>query len=411
MMLSLYIKKNYLELVIAGFFTVLILFSKFAALYILLMALVIGWNYFRKKIEFSLNKFSLLFVGLYLCYLVGTFWTQDWSEASRYLENKVSFLLIPFLFSFRKKEEFNISLIYKGLVFAVLLAFLYGISLAVLCSMNGNSFPNCFLKSNLSPFMHTTYMSVYVLIAMTATFSMMKYARLTLFQGWTLVIIFVIYNALLLSLAGLLFFGFLALWFAVDWLRSRVSKIRLIQLTLSGVAIAIFVFFKLPFISEDVQAVVQSTKDYKKNPNQYVQELPRLTSSTQTRLVMWSVTVEEIKKHPLGVGTGNIDIVLGDNLRKKGNLTFAEKQYNPHNQYLQTMLEVGPIGFFILLLITIGGMIKSYKEEYFMAFVLFASLFFNCLFESMLQLQAGIIFYPFFFMLLSIAQRSTTKQI
>ncbi len=406
-----YIQRNLLELILSGFFLVLILFSKLAAIYIALMALLIVWGYVKKQIQFSLNRFSLLFVGLYLCYLVGTFWTQDWSEASRYLENKLSFVLLPILFSFRKKNGFNISLIYGGLIFAVLVAFLYGISIGIPCYLKHLSFPYCFLKSHLSPFMHPTYMSVFVMISLAATVSLMKHEKLSRTKGWILIIVLSIYNVLLLSLAGLLFFGILVFWFFLVWLRSRVSKLRVIQLIFSVLAITIFVSLKLPFIKEEISAVVESTKEYTQDPVRYVQGLPESTSSTQTRLVMWSVTVEEIKKHPLGIGTGNLDIVLGNNLRNKGNDAFAAKKYNPHNQFLHTFLEVGPIAFILLVLISLGGMFKGYKEDYFMLIILSASLFFNCLFESMLQLQAGIIFYPFFFMLLGIAQRSNNKLI
>lgn len=406
-----YIQRNLLELVLSSFFLVLILFSKLAAIYIVLMALVIAWSYVNKQIQFSLNRFSLLFVGLYLCYLAGTFWTQDWSEASRYLENKVSFVLLPFIFSFRKKDGFNISLIYGGLIFAVLTAFLYGISIGIPCYLKHMSFPYCFLKSHLTPFMHPTYMSVFVLISLAATVSLIKHGKISRLQGYILIIVLSIYNTLLLSLAGLLFFGILVFWFFLNWLSTRVSNLRMITLLLSGLAIAIFMSLKLPFIKEEISSVVGSMKQYAQDPEKYVQGLPENTSSTQTRLVMWSVTIEEIKKHPLGIGTGNLDIVLGENLRSKGNEDFAAKQYNPHNQFLHTMLEVGPIAFLLMLMISIGGIVIGFKEDYFMLSGLSASLFLNSLFESMLQLQAGIIFYPFFFMLLGIAQRSNNKTI
>src|SRR5574343_706555 len=97
-----YIRVNYLELVFAGFFFVLINASKLAGPYILLMVLVIIINYVRKTIAFQLNKFSLLFAMLYCAYAIGIIWTENMDQASKYLENKAVFILFPFLFSFRK---------------------------------------------------------------------------------------------------------------------------------------------------------------------------------------------------------------------------------------------------------------------------------------------------------------------
>jgi O-antigen ligase len=72
------------------------------------------------------------------------------------------------------------------------------------------------------------------------------------------------------------------------------------------------------------------------------------------------------------------------------------KKLNAHNQFLQTFIGTGIIGFVLLLLITIGTLIYGFvKKNYILA--LFSTLiFFNFLVESMLQAQAGFIFFVFF---------------
>lgn len=127
--------------------------------------------------------------------------------------------------------------------------------------------------------------------------------------------------------------------------------------------------------------------------------MPAQPSGSEVRLVMWTVSWDEISKHPMGIGTGNVDIYLGKNLRDRGMNWVADQQYNPHNQFLQTTLEVGFLGGLFLLLIVILGFIDAKRIKSWALFFLFTSLLLNSCFESMLQHQSGIIFFPFVYMM------------
>ena len=76
--------------------------------------------------------------------------------------------------------------------------------------------------------------------------------------------------------------------------------------------------------------------------------------------------------------------------------------YNPHNQYLQTGLEIGVLGMVILLFIVGYGIVKGYKTRNWLLLLLATCLAYNCLFESMLQRQSGIVFFTFWLVILSI---------
>jgi O-antigen ligase len=411
MNLANYIKNNHLELSLAGFFFILILLSKLAAVYIVFMALIVFWNYKKKQIRFQLDQFSLLFVAFYLCYAIGVYWTEDAPQASRYLENKLGFLIFPLLFAFKKNSEFNLRIIYFGLIGATLAAFAYGISIAIPCYLDQDSFPYCFLKSHLSPFMHPTYMSVFVMLSIVVSFAMYKRNEISLMIAFIIIGILVVYTFLLLSLAGLLGFVLLIFFYFLYRIKERFSLVVMSIVAAVCIGVLVFIGWSAPFVKLDIQSTVKTCLLYYESPSDFVKNLPEEPSSAQTRLVMWSVSVEEIKKHPFGVGTGNVDIYLGNNLRKKGNAEFADKAYNPHNQFLQTQLEIGLIGVIILLMITIGGIKRSIRLRNGIMLVLFSSLLFNCLFESMLQLQAGILFYLFFFLLLMIGENSDIHKV
>lgn len=370
------------------------------------MAVIIGLNYLWKNITFQLNKFSLWFAAFYLAYVIGMIWTQDAEQAMRYLENKVAFLIFPFLFSFKKNSGFNIQIIYFGLISATLIAFIYGITIGIPCYLRYTSFPYCFLKSHLSPFMHPSYMSVFVLFSIVVCYKMILSKSMHKLLGWLIILTLILYTVLLLSLAGLISLMLLIVAFCFYTLKKRYSNLVFtLGVFIAGVLLWLFVSYT-PFLKDDIKQTIETTKTYYSSPSQFVQNLSESPASTEVRLVMWSVTIEEIRKHPFGVGTGNVDIYLGSNLRQKGNKDFADKAYNPHNQFLQTQLEIGVVGLLILLIIVFGGIIKGVKMKNWIILILFLSLFLNSLFESMLQLQAGILFYLFFFMVIMIDIRS-----
>jgi len=397
--------------VLAGFFFILINVSKLAGPYISMMILVILINYVRKTITFQLNKFSLLFALFYSAYAIGIIWTENMDQATKYLEYKAVFILFPFLFSFRKPTGFAMKPIYWGLILATLLSFAYGVYIGIPCYIQHFSFPYCFLKSHLSPHMHPTYMSVFALLSMVSAYFLHKegsFRRATLF---VLIGVLVLYTLLLMSLAGLLSILLLGAILFLVYLKNRFSVKVMIGFTLVAISLLVALIFKTPFIRDDINETARATERYFKSEEQFIQQLSESPSSSETRLVMWSITCEEIAQHPLGVGTGNVDIYLGKNIRAKGNPTFADQEYNPHNQFLQTQLEIGVFGLIILLLITFGGVIYSVKKRSLLLIVLFSSLLLNSLFESMLQLQAGIIFYLFFFMIQSIADKSNSYKL
>ena len=110
----------------------------------------------------------------------------------------------------------------------------------------------------------------------------------------------------------------------------------------------------------------------------------------------WEATIDEIKKHPLGVGTGDINIVLEDHFRESGLKELAEKELNPHNQYLQSAMAIGiPAMLWLVfsLVYPFGKIVKT--RDWLYAFFLI-SIALNLMVESVLEKQTGIIFYAFF---------------
>ena len=77
----------------------------------------------------------------------------------------------------------------------------------------------------------------------------------------------------------------------------------------------------------------------------------KTNSSSGARQAIWGVALNLIKDKPiLGYGTGDGKQVLLDAYKERGLNTLYEKKYNTHNQFLQTGLSLGVIGFLFLFL-------------------------------------------------------------
>jgi O-antigen ligase len=92
-----------------------------------------------------------------------------------------------------------------------------------------------------------------------------------------------------------------------------------------------------------------------------------------------------------GVGTGDYDDELTKMNLKYNNQGVAEERLNSHNQFLNTGVQLGVIGFFILTMIFLVSFFASDKRLWQLLILLV--FFINFLVESFLETQAGIVLF------------------
>jgi O-antigen ligase len=88
---------------------------------------------------------------------------------------------------------------------------------------------------------------------------------------------------------------------------------------------------------------------------------------------------------------------------QEGEHYASARQFNAHNQFLQTGAEIGWLGLTALLLILGALWMSGSGEPVARIFVLLCAL--NFLFESFLEVQAGIVFFSFWVLVYSRAER------
>jgi O-antigen ligase len=118
-------------------------------------------------------------------------------------------------------------------------------------------------------------------------------------------------------------------------------------------------------------------------------------STLTIRFEKWQCSTQLILAHPVwGVGIGDAQDLL-NKCYKENKFWGHVREFNSHNQFLQTQLQVGIIGTIFLISSFITVLAASRKMLYLpiiLSILLF--LIFN-LFESTLQRQKGVLFFVF----------------
>lgn len=397
--------KQWYDLYLAFFAGIMIAFPKLVGIAILPILMFVIYGLVKDKVQFKFSWMALLLMLLYLSYLIGTLYTDDPNLANKYLEYKLSFVVFPLLLSFRpKKEDFSLPIISTGLIIGVAVTMIYGVANSLLCSMNEGT--SCFLTVIISPVHHPTYFVSFILLGMVASWIgyQKKWKGYKLFWIIPFTLFALTIQVLSLSLAGILF---LMITISVVFLNVIIKRWgKLIA------AVSVLVFVILGYLTVNYVPQIEGewnnakwyANEYVKNPSKFVSGRTNPMSGTEQRLVMWTVAWEELKENPMGAGTGNVDIVLGNRLRKLGQFELAAKELNPHNQFLQTGIEVGVSGLLILLMLIGYGIFKALRNRNGLLLLIIAGLAFNSLFESMLQRQSGIVFFSFWICLLMVSE-------
>lgn len=380
------------------------LIPKLAPVFIILFFVAVGYGIFTKKLKLRFNWFFVSIILLYFIYIIGILYSKDLDLGIKYAEYKLSFLLVPLMFSIQPTFKISIKLPALGLALGTIIAGIIGFVNAFSCYETYPYVVQCFTSSNISPIHHPSYFSIYLLIAIILIWQLFKNDQRRLVRIG--VVFYTIYASfmylLCLSMAGLLFILVLGIVFGFLWLRKRFN------LLIAGIGIVllpillVIISSTIPGLAEDIDATKKSVNEYVFNRDTFLDKMSKQAeiNGNETRLVMWTVTFELIKQYPFGAGTGSLDVITSKKLKEYNLDDFASKNYNPHNQFLQTTLEIGIIGLIVLLCIFYFGFRIAVKHRSKILFVLLFAFCFNSLFESMFQRQSGIYFFTFWVCLL-----------
>jgi O-antigen ligase len=256
---------------------------------------------------------------------------------------------------------------------------------------------NYFFYQHLSVFMHPAYFSMYISLSFIIIFYLAKNgcfennkAEKVLFYSISLFFLGFIY--LLFSKAGIFVVIFILICFFIYFLKQKANILMKI-LFFIFVALFIVVNFKyndrMNILIKEYRATEFELKNYK-------------LTSDDDRLNIWLSSFDVIKNNFLfGVGNGDVEDELKIVYEKHNMRAAIDKSLNAHNQFLETFLALGFIGFSIIVAILIIPLINAIKKRNILLLAFVVIIVFNFIFESMLNTQAGVVFFAFFFSFLN----------
>jgi O-antigen ligase len=381
---------------LAVFLLIIILLPKLTALMLVVFIplAVVGMR--KGYFTFRFNWVSLSFIILYCYYLVYCSFTRHPDMAINYLEYKLSFIIFPIITSF-VPAKVDLKFPVFGFLTGSLVLFFMNLGHSFMLYSSGEPVLSAFMTTSFSFYHHPSYAASYFIVSLF----LIRYAYKHSFRWITykfsilLSFVFVLGVFLCFSLAGMLyFFGATAVVMFVfvykKWGPKRAYLIGLLTLVFIGAA-----FQFVPKMKAELNEAKIPFIEYVSNPNDFICKKQHPYTNSERRLIMWTISYNVLKEYPFGVGTGNVDEVLGRNLNDFGHKEIADEKLNPHNQFLQTGVELGWLGLIVLLIPFVIAVYYSKKYNNQLILLLVSLLFFNMLFESMLQRQSGIVFFTF----------------
>ncbi len=375
------------------------LYDRFAAVAIILV--MFTWliegkfiQKFQRIKENQYRRYILSFSIIYFIYLVGIFYSNNQYQALSNVQTKLSLLVFPLLFStidegILKNQKVKIFFYFILGCFVTTIVLLVHSFYKYLESSSLDEF----FYGNLSWYHHASYIAMFLVFAIGVLFykfynPVQKSNKKHLVINILLIIYFSFFVLLLSSKAGIisLLIIFLShivyLIFRKKYVRS-ISMLIIYALTLWGSSTYLTVTSSR--LSKAQQAI--SSNDLDKNS----------TESTTERLLIWQSAVSVIKENILaGVGTGDTNDALLKTYKTNQYSGALESRLNAHNQYLQTFIAIGIIGFLVLMGMLFIPLYTAFKKRDILYLLLLLLICFNLLFESMFERQAGVVFYAFF---------------
>lgn len=353
------------------------------------------WNSLKK------NKYHFLAcTGLFWVYLLSMLYTENIPHGWTKIETSLSLLIFPLICytSFSNQERITGRVI-RWFIYGCIAGTAICLGYALFCYC----FPQVaianqwsewdyklyfFWKDRLSPFLHTTYISMY--LAASIAFLIFGTAAPAFNKKISLLLIFLFSVMILLlsSRAGLITLGLL--W-GIFISKTVITEKAYLKAALI-LSLVISIFTALFLKSEQFNLRVSSMFSVFLKPGQQDMNMEK----SLIRFKIWPAAFETGVRHlPLGTGIGDASDVLDNTFIENGMALTMEKSLNAHNQFLQTFIASGIPGMLALVILLAVPITLSLRNKN-RAYLTFLSIvIINFLFESMLQTQAGVIFFAF----------------
>lgn len=372
-----------------------ILFKQTPAFILFFCVIVLIQSKFR-IVKLQVKNGVWWFMSLYVFYLIGSLWTEYTSELNSELETKLSLLIFPILFLFTKPLP-------KNILNKVLLNFVLGCFINVIAStINGyecflnEGIAECFYSSRLAFSFHPSYLAMYLNFAVAILLYLdvhkLSPYYIKRWMIWVLIVIFSGFLVLLSSKMGIIGLFVVLIVFFLYHLKFYSWKRTIIK-SLAPVVVFTICLLLAPVTQKRLQKLSEVVKSKANHEEIAVAQI----ESNAARINIWEIAFSLAQSNFLyGLGTGDVSETLAAEYQKNGMLEAAEKRLNCHNQFLETFLAIGVFGFLLLAAFMLLGIVLALRRKSFIYLIFIVICGCHFMVESMLESQAGVVYFAFF---------------
>lgn len=368
---------------------------------------------FKNKISYLKKNllFKIMF-GLFLMSLFGMIYSPSPDEGWKDVTVKISLFFFPLaLGSYPPISKEKIIILLKTFAFAMGLAVLYLILNASIKYFNDGDYRHFFYGSfgtlkRVPIHYFALYCNFALFISLDLFFNKINRTkkRLLLLYG---ILILLLTTALFLCSIRIQFIAFV-LVLILFYIRQFRGKMAAYKIALSILGSLLLISIVAMIIPESKRRITETLDEYSAYRGR--EELKQMNH----RVFLWKYGSKVIGENFwLGTGTGDANNALYEYLKTEkakfwngtGVYTLSKKKYNFHNAFLQHFAANGVLAFLLLIALVLLPFFGK-SHEFSMVQTLFLLLIaISFMTESMLERQAGTLFFAFFYSLIVINQR------
>lgn len=330
-------------------------------------------------------------VIFFLLHVLAYAYTANKPEAGFSIEIKLSFLVFPFLLFAHRFTETEARKIIVSFISGCLFACLFNIGRAAYYYITQRV--NYFYYSDFTHITHPSYFAMFLVMAVLLLilwyprwFAGRKYHKLLIVALFVLFSLCIVISA---SKLGIISYILLvpSTLICQQLMQKNYRRLGLLVVSIVALLLVSYVMFPQPF--NRIRNAIRA------NSQEQIDKTSR--ESTVVRKLVWHEATEIIRQNAwTGVGPGDANDELYKAYERNGMSGALFKHLNAHNQYLQTFLGLGIAGFLLLCLMTLGTAIVGLVRKNANLLLFSLLIIMNFLVESMLQTQAGTLFFVFF---------------
>lgn len=369
-----------------------------------LIKMIVNKDYVRLK-----NTSIWLLSSFFLIYFISGIWTANsklfWFE----IEKKLTLLIFPVTICISNIAPKIIIKTLIAFVFSCLLLFIISVTSGISTQLHNLSAQTSFFdyytgdeivyRINL----HRVYVAIHAALGVivllllqksNASYKLLRY----LFAGMLFTYI-ILLGSRIVTLSSFLL---IAIWIIL-FARKNTADAKKLLFVCIFVLVAIASLLYIPKTRKSIEQILAIEQyDDVKNVDE--------GNGVHMRYLIWKAAKAAIQESIwMGYGAGSSQEILNKQYEKMGFDAAAKSKkntYDTHNQYLQTWLDVGVVGFLLLISFFLLAGYQAYRsnnELYFMFLALMALCFFT---ENLLSNQKGIVFFAFFNSLLYFSSKN-----